>query len=198
LEDLTHFFALSPDGRMLAAHRANGVQVELWDLAKRRSLGILDIAGNADRTEPLSFSVDGRLLAVAVALGNSVQIWNVASRQLVKTLPMPPGPPISSIVFAPDGKTLVVCTVDNVVTFWNVATWEEIIREVNYNHSLAYGNSLMHALPIFSENGEWFALLGKIRPDGKSSVALWHGPTLAQIAAERPKADNHSRVADGD
>lgn len=185
LEGLTGQFNLSADGKMLAAHRKPGEQIELWNLVRNQSLGRLD-TGTPYWDNAMAFSPDGQWLAVAGESDERLQIWKVASRQLVKYLPMPAGAMAGSIVFAPDGKTLFAFTVDNVFLLWNVATWDEIISEASYNEALVYSDGWTHGIPLFSSHGEWLALLGKVSPEGKKSIMLWHAPALQTIDALDP------------
>src|SRR5262245_27136697 len=100
-------FAVSPDGRVLAAERDNGWPrvVQLWDVATGRALATLDRAG-----QPFVFAPDGRTLA-AGHLGEEgdpikLKLWDVASgRELARfgdaAFARPGG-----MAFSPDGRRL--------------------------------------------------------------------------------------------
>jgi WD40 repeat protein len=73
---------------------------------------------------------------------------------------------ILSMAFAPDDKTLVLVTYDATVSFWNLATLQEIVREQNFAGN--FGSAL------FSPNGDYLAL----------PLELRHAPSLAEIEAK--------------
>jgi len=191
LEHLSGPFTISPDGRIMAALRRDREAVELWDLAQNRSLGSLKMRWQITDVPAGAFSPDGHLFAAPTGQGR-IEIWDVDAKEPKRHL-RHPGPTISTLMFAPDGRTLVASTQDAVVLFWNTSTWEELFREVNYAHSLA------SALAIFSANGEWLAFRGHRLPDGNESVLLWHAPSLGEIdAAEAAQAAINKRLLSED
>jgi WD40 repeat protein len=89
--------AFSPDGRLLATARHDGV-VQLWDLSTGTELRRL--GGPADRLTGVAFSPDGRLLA-AIGIDADIRLWALADL-------LGPGPNPScrsgGIVEAPPGE----------------------------------------------------------------------------------------------
>jgi WD40 repeat protein len=167
----TRPFYVSADGRVLAARR-NSTQIGLWNLPECQPRDPLDVPFGVDET--LALSQDGRWLAVSSWPQNSVVLWDLASPQPRK-MPVSEAIGIFSMAFAPDGKTLVIVTYDETVSFWNLATLQEIMREENLAGN--YGEAL------FSPNGEYLAL----------PLALRYAPSLAEIdAKERAKLGNQS------
>jgi WD40 repeat protein len=178
LEDLVPNFALSGDGKTLAASRRETAEIQLWDLAKHRPIARLDTGSPRHPDQLVSLSSDGRLLASNRSLQyNLVEIWEVISGRRLHLLEGRSHASITLIPFLGDEKTLAIYSADNHISFWNVATGEEMITETDYVGSLR-GKSL-----IVSRNEEWLAF-----PDGKKSVVLWHAPSLAEIDAIEKRA----------
>lgn len=90
--------ALAPDGHTLYS-ASNDHTVGIWDLAARRQIGALSVAGNV-----IALSPDGHSLANS-GIDGSLRIWDLNSRTIrqVWTNTMV----LSFIRFSPDGKRLV-------------------------------------------------------------------------------------------
>src|SRR5262249_10549769 len=157
-------FTLSPDGRLLAA-RVDEAHLGLWKLPEGQRLEPLDMP--LGLWETYAFSHDAHWLAVgsSPATAGSVWLWDLDTRQSRK-MPVNETTGILSVAFAPDGKTLVVVTYDETVSFWNLPTLEEIMREDNFAGN--FGSA------IFSPNGEHLAL----------PLGLRHAPSFAEIEAK--------------
>jgi WD40 repeat protein len=112
--------AFVPDGTALALGRS-GCTTLLWDMVTQKDRG--PFPGNAGRIGALAFSPDGRFLAVG-DLDGVVKLWDVASRTeratLVASEEKVAEHGIAAMVFAPDGRTLVVAA-GGVVQLWDVA-----------------------------------------------------------------------------
>jgi WD40 repeat protein/predicted Ser/Thr protein kinase len=192
LTNLASPFALSADGRVLAAAWRAGDRIELWRMDENRSGGTLDIPMGvhwAETAGALCFSPDGQLLVAASVRTDSIQVWNVKSKWRERVLPLQK-PFVESMVFSPDGKTLVVRSVENVVVFWNVATWEEMFREFHY----CPGGGAVR----FSADGSALTFPERLSLDGQRPYVLWRAPSFAEIAvAEQTKADGTLNRPDG-
>ena len=116
--------SFSPDGKLLATGR-NHNRVEIWNADIRTYNQIegvttpsLAILGEYERNldvDVVAFA-DGKILAALYDTGN-VTVWNVESKAVVETIDLPGN--ISTIVFTPDGKTLVMGGSGG-VNFWDM------------------------------------------------------------------------------
>lgn len=100
--------AFSPDGATFAAGSENGAV--LWDLASGQELKTFDL----QRVWALRFSPDGRLLVGTSQYG--VELWDLSSGD-VRSLG---GGMVSDAVFAPDGKTLIIPSLEAIADLWDV------------------------------------------------------------------------------
>ncbi|HLN32723.1 MAG TPA: sigma-70 family RNA polymerase sigma factor [Gemmataceae bacterium] len=122
--------SLSPDGKLLAVgalYRDN--PIVLCETATGRKVREF---GNGSY-EVVAFSPDGRILAAishnhVATKHNHVEIWDVATgRQLHKAKAHDKD--IWTVIFAPDGKTLLTAGEDKCVRFWDMATGQQL-REI--------------------------------------------------------------------
>jgi len=109
------FFAMSPDGRLLAVPSSSpvGEHDGIWLVDTSDLHVIRRISQNLDfSSAPLAFSPDSGTLAVASwneQEGRSnVRLWNVASGRMTATLhAMPANQRLTTLKFSPDGSLLV-------------------------------------------------------------------------------------------
>ncbi|MBI3416518.1 MAG: protein kinase [Verrucomicrobia bacterium] len=148
---------LSPDERTLAAGYGNGVVTMVWNLTTQSAERITPT--RLERTKRPAFSPDSRWLAVATADTGRIELWDLQTWTRQSTLRgHPPGN--SSIVFSPDGKTVISGSDDKTIRIW--PTGAQVERDIfrghtNYVWSVAFspdGNTLA--------SGSW-----------DSSVRLW-------------------------
>jgi WD40 repeat protein len=178
LEHLASPFAISPDTQVLAARdrRDHSPRIELWDIQARHSLGGVGARLGSQISGMLAFSPDGRLLVTTSHDDGLIQVWDVRSKGNLVSLPMVKEG-VTSLAFAPDGKTLLMGGVSNTLRFWNVATWEEMMTESDY---FPRGGPSLFPI-LFSPDGRYLATQGGISASGEAPWILWRAPTLAEI-----------------
>ncbi|HKB03901.1 MAG TPA: protein kinase [Gemmataceae bacterium] len=160
-------------------------EVKVWDVAAGKELSILP--GAAGIVLSVAFSPDGETLATGTADG-VVKLWDAASGQERATLPTlvkgqevvrenPDGslvsrPPsrITSLAFAPDGRTLV--TAGATLRLWDVTTGQPAAR-------LQGAPAFLDAL-AFSPDGRLLAAGGRGR-----SIRVWDAATGEELAPFR-------------
>ena len=113
LDDMFGYPAFLPDGRTLAI---SGYSTSLWDLKTRPPAGEF-LEEDLAHPGPLAISPSGRILArIHVSRGRCwFGLWDLQTR---KAQTGPPKDNITSLVFSPDGQTLV--TGGDEIIFWDM------------------------------------------------------------------------------
>jgi RNA polymerase sigma factor (sigma-70 family) len=148
----------SPDGKTLVAgnETQRDAAVHIFDVEKRQERQRFT---RESSIRQLAISPDGALLAVAVqpyvdqpTSQRSLSLWDLGTGKLVRELPSWRG--VSSVAFAPDGKTLVTAEHDQktreALALWDVSTGKEIRR---LNEATRDGNYSSWSV-IFSADGK--------------------------------------------
>ncbi len=117
-------FSFSADGRLMATVAFQDT-VLVWDLEDGRPVGPPRSYDRALDPTDAALSPDGRTLAVASALG--VEIVDVATLRRRTTLAR--DEPTNVLVrFTPDGKSLVVGSLEGSARVWSTASWRPVSR----------------------------------------------------------------------
>jgi WD40 repeat protein len=124
----SRFYALSPDGKMMAFCDPTHKAVGLWDMSTRSRL--YPPLAFADRVGAAAFSLDGRLLAIALEdPQHRIALFDTKTGREQQTLALQNEDPttghtgpITQLVFAPDGLTLASGSMDGSVVLWNLAS----------------------------------------------------------------------------
>jgi len=161
--DVGHRLAFSPDSRWLAAG-CDGNQVQIWDLATRRSLVSLRIGTNS-QPPAILFSEGSQLLLTWAAGDNRINFWTTGSWEHAGGLPSGD----QRVALSPDGRTLAA-SANDVVSLWDFASRQKLkdfSSDVGGIWSLA-----------FSPDGRTLAA-----GSYEGLVKLWNLPTLQEITA---------------
>lgn len=136
--------AFSPDGKLLAAGTSSGV-VALWDVAKRRQVGLTH-GDRFKKIESVAFSPDGKLLATGGDEG--VRLWDADSgeERIEEVAVLDDEASIDHVAFSPDGRTLAsagynlfprVPSESHSVRLWDVSSRE--VRKTFYDSKEIWG-----------------------------------------------------------
>lgn len=147
--------AFTPDGKLALS---GGDNVKVWEVATGRELRSFGaIPGH--RVSDIAISSDGKLLASSSGTVETIKLWDVNTGQELRTLAGHPGG-IFSIVFSPDGKTLVSGGNDKLIKLWDVATGREV-------RTIAGHSKYIRTL-AFSPDGRVL-----VSTSGDKTVKLW-------------------------
>ena len=153
-----HNFALSPDGKTLAAGR--GERLLLFDVAS----GKMRHSCKHEKTIiNLHFTSDGKKLFTASQEGD-IKVWDVAAGKEVRAL-FGRIEDIHQVDLSPDGKLLAVHS-DNKVTLWDVANDKALLAWASLTIRI---NSKCHG---FTPDGKHLAIAWAINP-GEAKLGLW-------------------------
>ncbi len=149
----------SSDGTILASGDQAG-NIILWNTTLQNTdqwNSIHHLNGFTRQIGALSFSPNGKLLASGA--GNIITLWDVLSGANQSDLTGHIDD-IMDIAFSPDGKTLVSCSVDGTIRFWDVSTRKEI--------NLYYQDKIRFNSVLFLNNGSKI-----ITADTDSYIRIW-------------------------
>jgi WD40 repeat protein len=176
--------AFSGDGKLLAT--ASGARtIQLWDVARGKALRRWKGGGKETEVEDLAISADGRRLAYANG-GGDIYVYDAATGREIQRVCGPPyrsgedgsaSGGVECIALSPDGRTLVVGSLDHPTVLVEILTGQERAR-------LA-GHQGYTACLAFSHDGRLLASGGC---DG--AVRLWALPA----AKERCRFRGHQPV----
>jgi WD40 repeat protein/uncharacterized caspase-like protein len=186
--------AFSIDGKTLAS-ASDDHTVRLWEVATGKLLQTL--SGHKDLVRSIAFNKDGRTVASS-SWDNTIKLWDLVTGRELKSLTAHPdriksvgpgmvAPTISnSVVFSPDGKTLLSGNNDATIITWDVATGRQL--------RILYGHSDHIGAVAFRSHGRMLASIGN-----DQTVELWDansGDELATLIAV-DKEDWVVTTADG-
>src|SRR3954447_21433528 len=156
-----------------------GAPAEVFDVARRRSLGSLPGSWKPGATLPpgeVVVSVDGR--RALVRLGAETTVWAVTTRPRLGHLPLPASRPgATASTFSPDDRLVATVTTEGVVVLWRAADGRIVARE-RAERSPGF-NASAPVRPAFSPDGSRFAAAG----NWDRTPGIWRSRDGAQIAA---------------
>jgi WD40 repeat protein len=149
-DETTSALAFSPDGKVLArsasvieGNRITTTEVHRRDLTKEHDLPALSNTGSKNPLNCVAFSADGRTLAGADFEGQII-LWDTASAKIRTTIKQEDQRRVTSLAFAPDGKTLAAAIGDRpgrdhepgLIVLWDAATGERRLTLTGHTNAV--------------------------------------------------------------
>jgi WD40 repeat protein len=122
--------AFTADGKILAGTRGAGLRFCDTATGKEVSSRPSSFPGTYDGIIQVAVSPDGRELASLDRRDLTVYFWDTRSGRLTRRLPLlgRRQGPVSGLVFAPDGRYLIVGRWNGSVEFWDIASGKQVRR----------------------------------------------------------------------
>jgi len=169
--------ALSPDGKTVAATAKDIPKIQLWQGSHYQRNPLTN--GYKATIHALAFSPDSKKLASVASGGRDrALLWDVASEKVIASLGFQGSAEgIGGVSFSPDGKTLLLNSVNQTLGLWNVEARAHIA-------TLPKRNDLFF-VPTFS-------------PDGKTLAVVYNGDEvqLWDVASGKKRATLFSKTLD--
>lgn len=116
--------AFNPQGSLLASGSCDE-NVKLWDLRTGGSLKTL--AAHAEPVTGVDFNQEGTCL-VSGSYDGLVRVWDVGMGQCLKTMFAEGSPAVSCVKWSPNGKHVLVSSLDSTVRLWGVKSPSAVVK----------------------------------------------------------------------
>jgi len=109
--------AVDPSGEVLAAGSTDSYEVFLWSVQTGKLLDVM--AGHTGPVSSLAFSPSGANQLASGSWDKTMRVWNIFGRSGAVE-PFSLNSDVLALTFRPDGKEVVVSTLDGQITFFNI------------------------------------------------------------------------------
>lgn len=122
--------AVSVDGDEFLSGGADGV-VRLWH--RQGSTPLTEFKGHSSPITAVALSLDGKM-AVSASGGQHVRLWDTSTGDLIKTLRT--GGSVTAVAFSPDGKLVLIGTVDGKIQLQDIESNKPIAHFVGHQDTI--------------------------------------------------------------
>ncbi len=143
-------------------------RIKLLD-ARSQGLKIGTLSSHAGEVKCLAVDLNNWLLASGNSKGE-VRLWDLGTHKQIKLI-QEHSLPVNSLVFSPDGQTLISGSDDHTIKFWNVKTGEK-------SNVLEFDYAITSV--VFSSDGNLFAT-----GDYGGNIQIWDFQSKKDIFKER-------------
>jgi WD40 repeat protein len=154
--------AFSPNGKYIAASRAQAVEIRDADSGKL----LRTLIGHTDMVYSVEFSPNGRLL-VAGSGDKSVRLWDATTGKTLRRL-RGHRSSVNSVAFSPDGNQIVSGSDDNSIRVWDARTGSDTLTLVGHEGEVV--------AVVFSPCGKWIA-----SGSSDETVRVWDARTGREL-----------------
>ena len=168
-----NFVAYSSDGKIIAtAGGWKDYTIRLWDAVTGETKSVLT---GYTPINVVAYSPNGKTIATGGDYhSNALQLWNAKTKKLKATYTEHTDGILSSMVYAPDGKTIAAVNLsDNTIRLWLTGTGKHTATFEHANTDRGYNISSV----AYSPDGNTIAAVGGHYKNHKGTVYLWRAQT---------------------
>ena len=167
----------SPDGRMLGVDHGGG-EIRLVNLVTK---AVHLMTNHTGRVSAIAFSTDGKIM-VSTAFSREIVVWNTADGKALSVL-RGPEKLISSLAFAPDGKTFATGSKDGTIRFWGTNSVPQARIDTLRPAALKSISDDGTHVATFDTNGP-IRILSSATMQEKARIPISPGDTILAISNE--------------
>ena len=172
-DDVFHSIAFSPDGTKLIAN--DGDLFRMWDVATKEELLNIENPSDFDEDGPIGFTPDGTRFFKTDSSENLV-LHDAATAEIVQSFDHG-GAEVTTVAFAPDGKTAVTGSESvsgPAIRLWDVETGE-LLSEQSFDLTI-----VIDAVAFAPDGSHFISLENNYITDDPTILRVWDAATAGE------------------